>query len=106
MPRKKGRFVAGYGVSVGMSTLLHQFRLVGRIRCLFDDNPEKDTHLRGPGYAIPVLPPAAVLEQNPGAIIVFGWRYADPIIAKQQAYLAQGGRFIVPLPDVVERTRP
>ena len=102
---KQGRFVAGYGVSVGTSTLLHQFRLVGRIRCLFDDNPDKETHLRGPGYAIPVLPPSAVLEQKPGAIIIFAWRYADPIIARQQAYLAQGGRFVVPLPDVVERTR-
>lgn len=102
---QKGRFVAGYGVSVGTSTLLHQFRLVGRIRCLFDDNPEKETHLRGPGYAIPVLPPSAVLEQNPGAIIVFAWRYADPIIAKQQTYLTKGGRFVIPLPEVVERTR-
>lgn len=102
---KRGRFVAGYGVSVGTSTLLHQFRLVGRIRCLFDDNPEKETHLRGPGYAIPVLPPTAVVEQNPDAIIIFAWRYADPIIAKQHAYLASGGRFVIPLPEVVERTR-
>ena len=102
---KKGRFVAGYGVSVGTSTLLHQFHLVGRIRCLFDDNPEKESQLRGPGYAIPVLPPTAVVEQNPGAVIVFAWRYADPIIAKQKAYLSQGGRFVIPLPDVVERTR-
>jgi len=101
----KGRFVAGYGASVGTSTLLHQFGLTGRIRCLFDDNPSKDSHLRGPGYAIPVYPTAAVMEMRPGAIIVFAWRYADPIIAKQQAYVAQGGRFIVPLPDIVERTR-
>ena len=102
---KRGRFVAGYGVSVGTSTLLHQFGLVGRIRCLFDDNPDKETHLRGPGYAIPVLPPTAVQQQNPGAIIIFAWRYADPIVAKQQAYVAQGGRFVGPLPEVVERTR-
>lgn len=98
----RGSFVAGYGVSVGTSTLLHQFGLVGRIRCLFDDNPQKESHLRGPGYAIPVHGPEAVLREKPGAIIVFAWRYADPIVAKHRAYLSQGGRFFVPLPDVTE----
>ncbi len=101
----KGRFVAGYGVSVGTSTLLHQFGLIGRIRCLFDDSPHKETHLRGPGYAIPVHAGTDVAAQNPGAIIVFAWRYADPIIAKHGAYLANGGRFVIPLPDVVERRK-
>lgn len=101
---KKGRFVAGYGVSVGTTTLLHQFGLTKRVRCLFDDNPERESHLRGPGYQIPVLPGTAVTEQNPGAIIVFAWRYIDPIASKQQAWLARGGRFILPLPKVSERT--
>jgi hypothetical protein len=102
---KKGRFVAGYGVSVGTTSLIHQFGLIGRIRCLFDDNPERESHLRGPGYAIPVLPGSAVAAENPGAIIVFAWRYIDPIAARQQAWLAQGGRFVLPLPEVSERTR-
>ena len=86
----RGRFVAGYGASVGTSTLLHQFRLAERIRCLFDDNPDKESHLRGPGYAIPVLPAASVSEQNPGAIIIFAWRYAGSAIGPHE--LAQGGR--------------
>ena len=102
---KKGRFVAGYGVSVGTTTLLHQFGLTKRIRCLFDDNPERESHLRGPGYQIPVLPGTALAEQNPGAVIVFAWRYIDPIASKQQDWLAKGGRFILPLPEVSERTR-
>jgi len=102
---KKGRFVAGYGVSVGTTTLLHQFGLTKRIPMLFDDNPERESHLRGPGYQIPVLAGTALAEKDPGAVIVFAWRYIDPIAKKQDAWLARGGRFILPLPEVSERTR-
>jgi len=66
---------------------------------LFDDDPAKDHVLSGPGYDIPVHGPEAVLHEKPGVIIVFAWRYAEPIMAKHQAWIAQGGRFVVPLPD-------
>lgn len=95
-----GRTVAGYGVSVGTLALLPQFGLQNRISVLFDDDPAKDPVLSGPGYDIPVMGPGKVLEVMPGLIVVFAWRYAEPIIAKHQEYLKRGGRFLVPLPHV------
>lgn len=97
---RQGRDVAGYGISVGTTALLHQFGLAEKIAFLVDDNPQKEPTLRGPGYAIPVLPPAALSERRPGAVIVFAWRYAEPIIAQHQNYLKNGGSFIIPLPTV------
>jgi hypothetical protein len=42
------------------------------------------------------------------AIVILAWRYAEPIMRKHQAYLAQDGTFIIPLPDmkIVSVSRP
>ena len=95
-----GRKVGGYGVSVGTTTLLPQFELTDKIDFLFDDDPNKDPKLVGPGYAIPVFPTQSVYDKKPGVIIVFAWRYAELIIAKHGRFIEQGGKFIVPLPQM------
>ena len=98
---RAGRRVGGYGVSVGTSTLIAQLELGQRVSMLFDDDPEKvDKPFRGPGCAIPILPPAALVKENPGLVVVFAWRYCDPIIRQHGAYLVQGGKFLIPLPQV------
>jgi len=96
----KGGKVAGYGVSVGTTALMPQFRLTQKIDMLFDDDPQRDGHLLGPDYEIPIYQGRDMMRHNPAVIIVFAWRYTDPIMKKQLEYIAAGGRFIVPLPDV------
>jgi hypothetical protein len=98
--RRAGRPVAGYGVSVGTTTLIAQFDLGSAIDMLFDDDPAKERALSGPGYDIPVRGPDAVLREMPGLIIIFAWRYAASIMAKHREWIAKGGRFVVPLPDL------
>ena len=98
--RGRGRAVAGYGVSVGTTALLPQFGLAGKIDFLVDDDPDKETAMTGPGYDIPVLPPEAIYEREPELIVVFAWRYAEPIMAKHQRYRDAGGVFAIPLPDL------
>lgn len=95
-----GKTVGGYGVSVGTTTLLPQFGLEKEIDFLVDDDPNKESVLSGPSFEIPVLRPDSIYETDPGAIVIFAWRYAEPIIEKHQEYLDRGGKFIVPLPDV------
>jgi len=98
--RAAGFKVAGYGVSVGTLTMLAQFGLTHLIDVLIDDDPNKPGLLEGPGYSIPVRPADALVSANARICIVFAWRYADAIIAKQAAWRDGGGRFIVPLPDI------
>jgi SAM-dependent methyltransferase len=100
-----GRKVAGYGVSVGTTALLPQFGLAQKIDFLVDDDPNKPRVLAGPGYDIPIFPPAALYEQKPASVVVFAWRYAQPIMAKHPDYFAQGGRFVIPLPCVAVHDR-
>jgi SAM-dependent methyltransferase len=96
----RGQQMAGYGISVGTTTLLPQFGLEGKIDFLVDDDPRKGNVMTGPGYDIPILPPAALYERKPALVVVFAWRYVDPIRAKHRRYFADGGKFVVPLPTV------
>jgi SAM-dependent methyltransferase len=97
--RETGRPVGAYGISVGCAALIHQFELEDKLDVLFDDTPFK-SRLDGPGYDLPVYTADVVLQYNPALIIILAWRYADPIRRKHAKYLEQGGRFVVPLPDV------
>jgi SAM-dependent methyltransferase len=96
----RGQEVAGYGVSVGTTTLLPQLGLAGKIDFLVDDDPGKGDAMIGPGYDISIVPPAMLYARKPAVVIVFAWRYLDPIRSKHQRYFAGGGRFVVPLPAV------
>lgn len=98
--RSANRSIAGYGVSVGTTTLLAQFGLESEIDFLVDDDPAKASVLRGPGYDIPVKPPISLVSASPGLVVIFAWRYVDSIVSKHGEYLAHGGKFVVPLPRV------
>jgi SAM-dependent methyltransferase len=95
--RAEGKAVAGYGASPTVTTLLNQFDLAGRIDFLVDDNPVKQ-NTYSPGHHIPVYPPAALQERGADTVAILAWNYAQPIMAKNQNFAEQGGRFIVPLP--------
>ena len=98
--RARGEGVAGYGVSVGTTTLLPQFGLTGDIDFLVDDAPGKVPEFIGPDYTIPVVTRPELLVRKPGIVIVFAWRYIDAIAKNNTAYLAAGGAFVVPLPRI------
>lgn len=97
--RAAGRRVGAYGSSVGCAALIHQYELSDKIDVIFDDSPLKD-HLNGPGYSLPIVTGDHVREVDPDFIVVLAWRYAKPIMARHKEYLARGGTFVTPLPDV------
>ena len=93
-----GQTVVGYGASTTTTTLLYHFELEKRLKYIVDDNKIKQGTF-SPGAHIPVLPSSALLEQKPGLVVILAWIYADPILKRNQAYVAEGGRFLVPLPE-------
>lgn len=95
----QGKTIAGFGASATTTTLLHHFESNKQVSFIVDDFKVKQNTL-SPGHHIPVYSPEALYERNPDYVFIFAWRYAKPIIAKHQRYLDQGGKFIVPLPDL------
>lgn len=97
--KRQGKTIAGYGASVGVTTLLYQFDLSEFLSFIADDNPRKQNTF-SPGHHIPVLPSTALYERKPDYVLILAWAYSDPIMKKHQAFAAQGGHFIIPLHTV------
>ena len=97
--RAEGKTVAGYGASATGTVLTYHFDLGDSMSFIIDDNPIRQNRF-SPGHHIPVVSSRALAEKKPDYVIILVWRFADMIIQKNQAYLKQGGHFIVPLPEL------
>jgi SAM-dependent methyltransferase len=102
--RAEGKTVAAYGASTTTTTLLYHFELESRIKFIVDDNLLKQGRF-SPGAHIPVLPSSALATEKPDIVVILAWIYAEPILKRNEAYIAAGGKFLVPLPQprVVDR---
>jgi SAM-dependent methyltransferase len=96
--KEGGKSIAGYGASVGVTTLLYQFDIAKYLDFLVDDNPAKH-HRLSPGDQLPVLPSQVLYESKPDYVLIMAWAYAQPIMGKHEAFSAAGGHFIIPLPE-------
>jgi SAM-dependent methyltransferase len=97
--RARGRRVAGYGASNTVTTLMWHFDLTGKLEFLADDNPRKQG-LYSPGAHIPVVASEELYVRRPDHVIILAWNYARPIIKRHRRFLAEGGEFVVPLPEL------
>lgn len=97
---EKGKTVAGYGASAKSTVWVNACEFTEKqIRFITDNTPQKIGKL-SPGSNIPVVDEKELLELKPDYCIMFAWNYRDEIIEKNQAYLKQGGKFIVPSPEL------
>lgn len=93
----KGQAIAGYGASATVTTLIYYFRLGKCLSYLVDDNPRK--HLRfSPGHHLEVLPSSEIYARRPDYVAILVWAYTEGVVSKHQAFLREGGRFLVPMP--------
>lgn len=100
----EGKVIVAYGASTTTTTLLYHFELESRIKFIVDDNLLKQGRI-SPGAHIPVLPSSALLTEKPDVAVILAWIYAEPILKRNEAYVAAGGRFLVPLaePRIVDK---
>jgi hypothetical protein len=94
-----GHNIVGYGASHSTTTLLHHFELGEYLDFLVDDNPSKHG-LFSPGYHLPVYSSEKLNENKPEYVLLLGWQHQDTIIKRNKRFLDEGGKFIVPLPEL------
>lgn len=95
----QGKRIAAYGASAKGSTLLNYF---GIGEDVIDFVVDRSTVKQGrytPGTHLQILAPAALLERRPDYLLLLSWNFADEILAQQEPYRRQGGRFIIPIPE-------
>jgi hypothetical protein len=94
-----GRSVIGYGASTKGNVVL-QYAGIGprHIQAIAEVNPDKFGCVT-PGTHIPIISDSEARAMNPDYYFVLPWHFKTDILAREGDYLAQGGRFIFPLPE-------
>ncbi|MEQ1831238.1 MAG: class I SAM-dependent methyltransferase [Pirellula sp.] len=95
-----GKRILGYGASTKGNVVL-QFCGLGtsEIPAIAEVNPEKFGRIT-PGTHIPIVSESDARAMKPDYFLVLPWHFKDGIIRREQEYLAKGGRFIFPFPEI------
>ena len=97
--KRRGKTIAGFGASVGTTTLVYDFMLTKKINYIFD-NEKRRFGLYLPGTSIKVMDPKGIEKLNLDYIIIFAWRYAKIIIKRNKKIFKNKIKFILPLPKL------
>jgi hypothetical protein len=92
--------ILGYGASTKGNVVL-QFCSLGpqEIPAIADINPDKFGHVT-PGTHIPIVSEADARKMKPDYFLVLPWHFKEGILHREREYLADGGRMIVPFPEI------
>lgn len=95
-----GKKVFGYGASTKGNVLLQFCGLTQKeIPYIAEVNPDKfGTYT--PGTLIPIISEVEAKKMNPDYFLVLPWHFKDNILNREKEYIANGGKFIFPLPEI------
>jgi hypothetical protein len=95
-----GKKVLGYGASTKGNVVL-QFCGLGPddIPAIAEVNTEKFGHVT-PGSHIPIVSEQQAKAMAPDYFLVLPWHFKDGILRREKDFLAAGGKFIFPFPEI------
>jgi hypothetical protein len=98
--RADGKTVLGYGASTKGNVVL-QFCGFTKddIPAIAEVNPEKFGRVT-PGTHIPIVSEADAHAMKPDYYLVLPWHFKEGILRREKEYLASGGKFIFPFPEI------
>jgi novobiocin biosynthesis protein NovU/D-mycarose 3-C-methyltransferase len=93
------RTIAAYGGGGRATTLLNYCQLDAEmIRYIVDMSPLRHGRFV-PGVQIPIVAETVFRADRPDYALLTAWTHEAEIVAKESAFLKDGGRFLVPLPE-------
>ncbi len=97
--RAAGRRIAAYGAAAKGAVLLNAFDIGSEtLEFVADLSPHKQGRFM-PGVHVPIVDARRLLADRPDDVVLLAWNFADEILEQQSEYRAQGGRFIIPVPE-------
>ncbi|HEX6705402.1 MAG TPA: class I SAM-dependent methyltransferase [Albitalea sp.] len=95
-----GKKVLGYGASTKGNVALQFCGLTAKdIPAIAEVNTEKFGRVT-PGTHIPIVSEAEAKAMKPDYFLVLPWHFKEGILRREKEYLASGGRFIFPFPEI------
>lgn len=98
--RTNGKRVVGYGASAKSTVWINAcgFRR-SELEAVYDYTPEK-LYRFIPGTDIPIAHEGGFYVDNPDIAICFAWNFLPEVLTRQSKWIAGGGKFIVPHPEI------
>lgn len=95
-----GKRIAVYGAAAKGTIMLNFLDLNSRaIEYAVDRNVHKQGKYM-PGVRVRIDDPDRLASDRPDYVIILPWNFRDEIIRQQQHFLANGGKFVVPIPEL------
>lgn len=95
-----GKKIIGYGASTKGNVLLQFCGLNAKeIPCIADVNKDKYGSFT-PGSNIPIISEEEARAMKPDYFFVLPWHFKSGILEREKEFVAQGGKFIFPLPEI------
>jgi hypothetical protein len=96
----EGKTIHVYGASTKGNTILQYAGIDSSlIAAAADRNPDK-WGSETIGTKIPIISEEASRSANPDYYLALPWHFLDEFLEREHEFLARGGKFIVPLPEV------
>ena len=95
-----GKKVYGYGASTKGNVILQFCNFTSKeITAIAEVNEEKFGRVT-PGTHIPIVSEDEARAAQPDYFLVLPWHFRDGILRREKQYLANGGKFIFPFPEI------
>jgi len=98
--RSQGKSIAGYAATSKSTTIINYCGITtDHLDCIYDTTPIKQGKF-SPGAHIPVVDHVNFKDNYPDYALLFGYNHEKEIMAKEQEFMNQGGKWITYVPEV------
>ena len=98
--KAQGKSIAGYAATSKSTTIINYCGITSdHLDCIYDTTPIKQGKF-SPGAHIPIKPHSDFKDNYPDYALLFGYNHEKEIMAKEQEFMNQGGKWITYVPEV------
>jgi methylation protein EvaC len=98
--KSQGKSIAGYAATSKSTTIINYCGITNRhLDCIYDTTPIKQGKF-SPGAHISIKAHSKFKENYPDYALLFGYNHEKEIMAKEQEFIDQGGKWISYFPEV------
>lgn len=96
--KRAGKRVAGYGAAAKGNTLLNYAGVKPDLLPFICDAAAAKQGRYMPGSHIPILPPAALMQESPDYVLILPWNIAAEVMEQNAELTERGTRFVTAIP--------